>query len=248
MRKVLLFLCITGALQSYGQTKSLVNVLTVTPKMGQEQAFETAWIAHSKKYHQADTSNLRGVYEILSGPNQGSYYITRGGMSWADFDVERSNSKEHDKDYAATITPTLASESSSIIYRWVDTLSYRPEVPATKFLVTINHIKTGKQTDIIDEIKRAIAVNTKIESPTSYDNYIQNLSGSKPVVVTIRHLKDGFKELDAAYYKGLGDKFKAAYIEMYGYPAWDKRINMPETHFNEIQQEMMKSRPDLSPR
>jgi hypothetical protein len=246
MRKFLFFLFITGVINSFAQTKSLVGVSLVKPKMGQESAFEAAWKAHLKKFHQADTSNRRGVFEITSGVRDGGYYLTSSGMSWADLDVERSNNKAHDMDYATTITSTLASGGGNEIYRWADTLSYRPEVKATKFLLTSYHIKTGKQSDVTDEIKRAIAVNKKINSPLSYDGYIQQLAGTRPVVVIIRHLKDGFKELDSDYYKDLNDKFKAAYVEMYGQPAWDKRMTAIADVADLVEVEMMKYRADLS--
>ena len=246
MRKILFFLFITGAINSFAQTRSLVGVSLVKPKMGQEAAFEAAWKAHLKKFHQADTTNRRGVYEITSGVRDGSYYLTSSGMSWADLDVERSNNKAHDMDYATTITSTLASAGGNEIFRWADTLSYRPDVQATKFLLTSYHIKTGKQNDVTDEIKRAIAVNKKINSPLSYDGYIQQLSGSKPVVVIIRHLKDGFKELDPDYDKGLNDKFRAAYLEMYGQPAWDKRMTSIADLTDLVEVEMVKYRADLS--
>src|SRR4051794_14840250 len=216
MRKVLLFLFITGAVNSFAQTHSLVSVLMVTPKIGQGPNFENAWIAHLKKYHQTDTTNRRGVLEITSGPRTGSYYITDGSLSWADMDVERSNNKEHDMDYASTISPMIEAESGDMIFRWADTLSYNGSVQASKFLLTSYHIKTGKQDDVTDEIKRAIAVNKKINSPVSYNGYVLTFSGSTPQVVIIRNLKDGFKELDQDYYKGLNDQFKAAYVEMYG--------------------------------
>ena len=169
MRKILFFLFITGVINSFAQTRSLVGVILVKPKMGQEASFETAWKAHLKKFHQADTTNRRGVFEITSGVRDGSYYLTSSGLSWADLDIERSNNKAHDLDYATTITSTLASATGNEIFRWADTLSYRPDVQATKFLLTSYHIKTGKQNDVTDEIKRAIAVNKKINSPLSYD-------------------------------------------------------------------------------
>ena len=246
MRRILFFLFITGAINSFAQTRSLVGVSLVKPKMGKEAAFEAAWKAHLKKFHQSDTSNRRGVYEITSGVRDLCYYLTSSGMSWADLDVERSNEKTHDLDYASTITSTLASSGGNELFRWADTLSYRPEVKATKFLLTTYHIKTGKQNDVTDEIKRTIAVNKKINSPSSFDGFIQQLPGSKPVVVIIRHLKDGFKELDSDYYKDLNDKFKAAYIEMYGQPASDKRMTSVADLTDLVEVEMIKYRADLS--
>ena len=246
MRKILFFLFLTGAINSFAQTRSLVGVLIVKPKMGQQAAFEAAWKAHLKKFHQADTTNRRGVFEITSGVRDGSYYLTSSGMAWADLDIERPSNKAHDMDYATTITSTLESGGGNEIFRWADTLSYRPDVQATKFLLTSYHIKTGKQNDVIDEIKRAIAVNQKINSPASYDGYIQQLPGSKPVVVLVRHLKDGFKELDPDYVKGLNDRFKAAYLEMYGQATWDKRMNAVADLTDLVEVEMIKYRADLS--
>lgn len=248
MRKILFFLFMTGVINSFAQTKSLVGVNQVKPKPGQKVAFEAAWKAHLKKFHQADTSNRRGVFEITSGVRTGSYYLTSSGMAWADFDIDRPTEKAHDMDLAATVTPTLAPESSGAeeIYRWADTLSYRPEVQSSKFLLTVYHIKTGKQNDLTDELKRTIAVDKKINSPVSFDGYIQQLAGSKPQVVIIRHLKDGFKELDSDYFKDLNDKFKAAYLELYAQAAWDKRMTSIADLTDLVEVEMVKYRADLS--
>ena len=246
MRKFLFFLLLTGTVNSFAQTKSLVSVLMVKPKIGKQQKFEEAWVAHLKKYHQADTTNHRAVFEIVSGTRTGCYYITDGNLSWADMDVERSTDKAHDMDYASTVASTIESESGDIIYRWADTLSYNPNVQATKFVITAYHCKPGKQNDITDEIKRAIAVNKQINSPMSYNGYIQTLSGSQPVVIIIRNLKDGFKEMDGDYYKGLNDQFKAAYIQMFGQAQWDKRTTALADLTELTEQEMIKVRPDLS--
>ena len=246
MRKMLVFLCIAGVFNSYAQTSSLVTVSVATPKLGQKGAFESAWIAHLKKFHQADTTNRRGVYEITSGIRSGSFYLTHNGMAWADLDNDRPTQKAHDMDFSSTVVPTMESQSGVNIYRWADSLSYRPEVQATKFLFTIYHIKTGHQNDVTDETKRAIAVNKKINSPVSYSGFLLTLAGSKPELVIIRNLKDGFKEIDADYYKGLNDQFKAAYIEMFGYPLWEKRQTMQADLMDLVEQEMTKYRAALA--
>ena len=246
MRKILFFLCIAGAINSSAQTRSLVGVSTVTPKLGQVANFESAWKAHVAKFHKADTTNRRSIFEITSGPHTGSYYLVSPNMSWADFDIERTTEKAHDLDYASTVTTTLESESGLSIYRWADSLSYRPDVQASKFLLTAYHIKAGKQSDLTDEVKRSIAVNKKINSSTSYDGYIMTLSGSTPQVVIVRHLKEGFKELDPDFIKTPTDQFKNAYIELYGPPAWERRMNLIPTITDLVEVEMMKFRADLS--
>ena len=59
-------------------------------------------------------------------------------------------------------------------------------------------------------------------------------------------MKEGFKEIDADYHKGLNDQFQAAYIEMYGQAQWDKRMTALADLTDLTEQEMMKYRPDLS--
>lgn len=246
MRKIIFLLLTVAAMYASAQTRSLVGVLTVKPKLGQKAAFEAAWKAHLQKFHQQDTTNSRGVYEITSGARTGCYYLVSSGLSWADMDMERASDKQHDLDYETTVTSKLEWENASEIFRWADTLSYRPEVEASKFLITNYHIKTGKQSEVVDEVKRAIAVNKKINSPVSYDGFIQQLTGSKPAVVIIRHLKEGFKELDADFNKGLNEKFKTTYIEMYGWEQWQKRVNAISETMELVEQEMVKYRADLS--
>ncbi|HVT62885.1 MAG TPA: hypothetical protein VHD33_05290 [Legionellaceae bacterium] len=59
-------------------------------------------------------------------------------------------------------------------------------------------------------------------------------------------LKDGFKEIDLDYYKGLNDQFQAAYIEMYGQAQWSKRMTALADLTDVTEQELLKYRPDLS--
>jgi hypothetical protein len=61
MRKIFFLLLTVVPMQSFAQTRSLVGVLTVKPKLGQKTAFEAAWKAHLQKFHQQDTTNSRGV-------------------------------------------------------------------------------------------------------------------------------------------------------------------------------------------
>jgi hypothetical protein len=246
MRKIFFFLFITGVVYSNAQTHSLVGVTLATPKLGQAQAFESAWVAHLKKFHQADTTNRRSVFEIIDGPRTGCYYLVTSGMSWDAFDVDRANQKDHDMDLATNVSPTLSSQGGLSIYRWADTLSYNGEAQPTKYLLTAYHIKAGRQDDLTDEIKRSIAVDKKINSPVSFNGYILTFSGTTPMVVVIRNLKNGFKELDPDYYKGLNDQFKAAYLQLYGQAQWDKRMHGLAEYTDLTESEMIKYRPDLS--
>lgn len=227
MRKLLIIALIISSSLCYGQGKTLYSVEMVTPKMGKTASFEAKWKEHLAKFH--GKSNSRAVYEILSGDNAGSYLLIDGPSSYADLDVEKPTAKAHDMDYDNNVNPTLEKIGGSYTYRWADTLSYNGDVKADKFVTTIYHCKSGKAADLTAEIKRSIKVNTIIKSPATNNAYVRLWSGSKPEIVIMTNLKDGFKQLDNNFMASTADAFKAAYIKEFGQSLWDRRlILLPE--------------------
>lgn len=76
-------------------------------------------------------------------------------------------------------------------------------------------------------------------------------SGSDPVRVQVRNLKDGFKELENNYYGPnpmAPNAFKDAYIKDYGQDAWDARQKLMDNNANVESREayIMRLRKDLS--
>ncbi len=216
MKKIILILLLSAAGNVYAQTKTLSSVNIVKPKPGQWAAFEDSWKAHLGKYHVKDTTNKRYVYEVQSGVRSGYYYLVEADISYADLDIERTTDKAHDLDFLNTVTNKLDIDNGPEYYRFVDSLSYRPEVQASKYLFTFYQLKTGKQSELVNEISRAVAVNKKNNAPTSVSIFVKQLAGGAPVVVQISNLKDGYKQLETNYFPGNNDKFKSTYIQMYG--------------------------------
>jgi hypothetical protein len=202
----------------------------VQAKMGQASGFERAWKTHVTKFHNGD--DKRTITEILTGPNAGNLLLISGPSSMADMDVERSTQKTHDADYDNTIVPSVSTYTHWGTYRWVDTLSYNGDVKADKASTTIYRLKPGKLADFTAEIKRALSINKKINSPASYNTYIKQWAGSAGEVVIVTNLKDGFKQLDNTFdpnMKKRTDDFKNAYVQEYGQAAWDSRNkSLPE--------------------
>jgi hypothetical protein len=243
MRKLILVLFIVASINVFAQGKTLFNVLMVKPKIGQVSAFEAAWKAHVAKFHKDDK---RAVYEILSGNRSGYYQLVDGPSTFADMDVERKDSKAHDLDYETTVASKIETASGDFIYRYADTLSYNGGVAANKYSYTVYNLKLGKMPELIAELKRAIAVNTSINSPSSYNSYIQQFAGSAPQLVIITNLKDGFKQLESNYVPGLTDKFKEAYLKMYSQEQWDKRLTLLSEITTSYETYLGKRRDDLS--
>ncbi len=252
-----LWLCIAAAFLASGQGKTLYKVNFVKPKAGMRSTFETNWKAHLAKFHKTD--DKRTVYEVMSGPNSGTYHIVEGPISYADMDVERPNGKEHGMDLEKTFSPYLEPNSMNATYRHDDTASFNGGVKAEKFLVTVTHVKLGMISETIRESRRGSLINAKLNKANniplrfSVNVYTQIWSGSNPVRVSIRGLKDGFKELEADYYgpnpmANQPNAFRDAYIKDYGYDAWDARAKVMDNNANVESREVfiMKLRKDLS--
>ena len=140
MKKFLILMLMISSLASYAQKTNLVTVNTVKPKLGQKLAFEAAYKAHTAKFHKS-TENVN-VYEIMSGPNAGSYLLSMGGRSYADFDKERPDALAHSQELDKSFFPYL-EETNNATYRFYDTLSFNPDPKAEKFLVTVRYMKQG---------------------------------------------------------------------------------------------------------
>jgi hypothetical protein len=227
-----------------GQGKTLYQLTIANPKIGSTGSFESAWKAHLQKYHKGDDKRM--VHEILSGDRAGTYQLISGPTSFADMDVEKSTDVAHNLDYDKTVVPYVNDMSGSYIYRHADTLSYNGAVTADKFITTIYNVRRGKMNDFTAEIKRAVATNKTINSKNSYNTYIQLWAGTKPQLVIVSNLKDGFKQLDDSFAPSQSSAFKEQYIKTYGQELWDKRQTAITDFVESSEVFISKMRKDLS--
>jgi len=234
-------------LAAYSQKTELTTVNSVKPKAGQKMAFEAAYKVHVSKFHKDD--NKTSVYEILSGPYAGYYQLVNSGRAYADFDKERPDAAAHSLDLDKTFFPLL-EDTKNATYRFVDSLSFRTDVQADKFLVTIRHIKPSLEGDYRQELSRGVKAlkNTtgKFFENYSFNTFEQLWDGTDPIVVSVRKLKDGFQSLDGDFYGPAGSNFQDEYVKLYGTAAWDKRNKLNEEALWKTEQHIMKFRKDLS--
>ena len=251
MKQFLFLLFIAIALTADSQNKDLVTVNSVKPKKGQKMAFEAAYKQHVAKFHKADEKI--NVYEVMSGPNAGVYHLVNSGRSYADFDKERADAAAHNLDLDKTFFPLL-DETNNGTYRFIDSLSLRPEVTADAFVVTVRHLKDGLNVaDYRTELARGIRLNK-----TAKGAFIENLSvsyyeqlwdGSDQVTVSIRNLKDGFKSLEQGFYPANSPgspSFRQEYEKTYGGIAWDERVKLLEGAVVKTEVYICRLRKDLS--
>lgn len=251
MKQILTLLLLAATIVAYSQKKDLVTVNSVRPKKGQKMAFEAAYKQHVAKFHKSDEKI--SVYEILTGDYMGTYLLVNGGRSYADFDTERPDAAAHNLDLDKTFYPLL-EETRNATYRYVDSLSLRPEVVAESFQVTMNHLKQGiNMGDYIKEISRNVKIWGMMKGPfwesLSGSFFDQLWDGSHPVTVSSRKLKDGFKSLEQGYYATNAPgtpTFRDEYIKLYGYDAWDARVKVLDNAIDKSEVYLMKLRKDLS--
>jgi len=244
MRQLLFVLCTVASISVLAQGNTLFSVEMVKPKTGQASAFETAWKMHLTKFHNGDSK--RAVYEILSGPNTGCYLLVDGPSSFADMDKERADMAAHDKDYETNCASKVEMDGGNMVYRWVDTLSYKGDVQADKYIVTITHVKNGKMPDYMTEMRKVNQLAAIMNPRVSFNRYVQMWSGSDPVMVTVSNLKDGFKELEQGYNGLKPDDFKNAFIKEYGQAGWDNYQKVTGDDIQSREVYIMKLRKDLS--
>ncbi len=248
MKKMILLLLSVLTVAAYSQNANLSTVNTVRPKKGQKMAFEASWKQHLAKFHKAD--NKQAVYEILSGPHIGSFHLVNGQRSFADMDKDRADATAHNLDLDKTFFPLLEDQSMNATYRFIDTLSYRTDVQAEKFIVNVRHIKLSMEGDYRKELARGVKLLSKTTGKffenLSFATFEQLWDGSDPIVVNIRNLKDGYQSLDMEFYGPMGNSFKDEYIKAYGTAEWDKRTKLLDDAvvMNEVY--IMKLRKDLS--
>jgi hypothetical protein len=251
MNQFLLLLFIATSLIANSQKTDLVTVNTVKPKKGQKMAFEAAYKQHVVKFHKTDEKI--SVYEVLSGPDAGFYHLVNNGRSFADFDKERSDASAHNLDLDKTFFPLL-DETVNGTFRFIDSLSLRPEVTAEAFVITVRHLKNGLNLeDYRRELGRAIRLNKMAKGA-----FIENLTvsffeqlwdGSDQVTVSIRNLKDGFKSLEQGYYPANpagSSTFRQEYEKTYGATAWDDRVKLLEDAVVKTEVYIARLRKDLS--
>lgn len=250
MKRFILLLFLFSTLGTYAQTK-LITVNSVKPKKGQKMAFEAAYKVHVAKFHKA-SENIN-VYEVMSGPNMGTYHLVNSGRTFADFDKERPDAAAHSLDLDKTFFPLL-EETMNGTYSINDSISLRTDMVADKFQMSVRHLKEGiNQTDLRREAARSARIYSKMTwglwPNLGYTVYEQMWDGSDQVQVISRPLKDGFKSLETGYYgaRPAGAlTFRDEYVKAYGHTAWDDRVKLMEGSVVKEETYIMRLRKDLS--
>ena len=105
-----------------GQMKPTVGVYYLQkPKAGSAQQYEAGRKKHMAFHKKANDAFTWLTWEVISGPDLGSYLIGSGGHAWKDFDGRDKFDAEDSADAAANMGAYSDSERNSY---WV----YRPDL------------------------------------------------------------------------------------------------------------------------
>jgi hypothetical protein len=148
-------------------------------------------------------------------------------------------------DYEKTVAPTLAEETGTYYYQYLDSLSFNTDAAGDKSVVTLTWIKAGKMGDYRNEIKKGVDVTKKLNVPTNNRRYQLMAAGSSPQMASVYVLKDGFKQLEQDYFKDVPN-FRDNYIKTYGFDAWTNRTKLMEEVIVKTENYLRKRRADLS--
>lgn len=91
------------------------------PKAGSVQQFEAGRKKHMAFHKKANDTFTWLTWEVISGPELGSYVVGTGGHAWKDFDGREKFDADDTADVAANLTPYTESTRNTF---WV----YRPDL------------------------------------------------------------------------------------------------------------------------
>jgi hypothetical protein len=94
-----------GLVFAQAQPKTLCDVREAKVKPGARAQFEAGIKAHMSWHRKQNDTWSWDVFEILTGPKQGGYYVESCGHDWKDMAALETNVAAHDADMAATILP-----------------------------------------------------------------------------------------------------------------------------------------------
>lgn len=140
-------------------------------KPGQEENFKKGLAAHNKKYHPADPYKIH-VFDVITGPNSGAYFVAMGPTTFTQLDG-RPSGDDHDADWAKNITPYVESASETVFWRLDDENMFEPEGsnnwPLSRWRHTTIHPGEGDRWE--ENMKKVVAVYKAKNYPAAFRAY-----------------------------------------------------------------------------
>jgi len=234
----MILLCLLIPIIGISQTKNIVNVNRVFPKVDKVLEFEKALANHSQKYHTGDWRWR--VFEISSGPDAGGYHITEGPTSWDAIDSRGNLGNEHNNDWNKNVAIYLTDRGSSMYSAYIDSLStvaigdYSDKIQITHYFTKVGW--AGKVYDAIKSFK-----NVWTAGGETVAVYSSSGSGPTQFAVVFRY-KQGLKERAMGFRKPIKERYEA----INGPDSYDQWMDVLRTYVSDVWSELLFYRTDLS--
>ncbi len=215
----------------------------IKPMHGKEKQLEKGLIDHVKKHHgQGEWPEY--YFDVLSGPNQGSFAGWSGPHTWKTFD-DRIRSKEdvkHWNQYVAPYADMSTDKGTSFLVAHKD-LSYGPDVLTEYYHLSWNMTYPGTANKY-KEIARTSKMVKEASNSKNHHTIYQVVSGNDPDSWLWEYPINSMEELSMSTGgKGSGNSDMEKVLGKDGVKEfWDSYRDIVRSRVREIQ----KLRPDMS--
>jgi len=171
-------LSIAGAAGAQMAKPTVGEYFVTKPKAGMTQQFEAGRKKHMAFHKKSNDTFAWITWEIVSGPELGSYMIGTGGHAWKDFDGREKFNAEDTADVAANVGPyTESNRNAYWVLRPDLSLSEEPAAPA-KFLAVVEFtVKPDGVTSFTEAVVKINEGLKKTNNVTSKSRWYQLASG-----------------------------------------------------------------------
>jgi hypothetical protein len=220
----LALLILTIGYNAYSQstpdvTPMVIESQRILPKMGMEEKFEAAILAHNKKFH-PEGPYVAGLRVVEYGDKAGWYSWIMGPTVCGSLDTRPAKETGHDQDWSTTIAPLVDQYGAVDLYIYNANLSYGLDIyKKTKheeiWSIDLKEGQYYRFKAICEKLKKVYEQmgNTAF---IVLDNAVHTTGGPDVAIIwSFSSYKDWFKD----------DGPKAAYDKMYGEGSWQTMID-----------------------
>ena len=173
----------------------LARVILIKAKQGKENDLEKAIIKHHKFMGKKEGALRFQWFRVETGPDTGSYFARTGGHNWADFDAKHDWDESEGKYFQKHVAKYVESAQASLT-QTDDELGIWPESlkDYEYFQLTRWHIKSGKNEEFNDGLKKIDAMLKKSNWPNYY-SFVYTVSGGHGNTVLLVSPKKNFADM-----------------------------------------------------
>lgn len=179
--------------------------------------FEKGLAAHNKKYHNADPYKI-GVFDVLTGPYSGGYFIGLGPVTWTQIEG-RPTGSEHDMDWQQHVAQYIDEESETEYWRMDKDIKYKAANSDnfTRSRIRNFTLKPGERDRFESLLRQVVAVYKQKAYPASYNVYWRQGASQGPHAITEINM-------DHWSYFDRPDTFEKDFNEVHGEGAFQRYI------------------------